>query len=175
MLINNAKVKGRSERNIVDPYYFFVSILCLPHNLSLFYILLILSFRLLSDKALRCKGYWAVQWTYPISGFGTGQKHRLGISVARHVPSRPGPIPVMGWDGTGKPKVGMGWARVMLWMIWDGPGILNRPVGRARVIEKCLVPSHAQDRDVPSRARGQPRYEWVATSKWQKTPSKQLA
>src|SRR6202046_116126 len=33
-------------------------------------------------------------------------------------------------------------------MIWDGPGFLNRHMGRARVIEKCLI---------PSRARGQPR------------------
>src|ERR1700735_5048929 len=32
-------------------------------------------------------------------------------------------------------------------------------MGRGRVIEKCLVPSHAQDRDVPSRARGQPNLE----------------
>jgi Tetratricopeptide repeat len=48
-------------------------------------------------------------------------------------------------------------------IIWDGPGFLNRHMGRAQVIEKCLIPSRAQDRDVPSRARGQPN---LASTYW---------
>ena len=48
-----SKVKGRSERNIVGPHSLFLLLsVCLPHNLSLFYILLILLFRLPPDKIL---------------------------------------------------------------------------------------------------------------------------
>jgi hypothetical protein len=42
--------------------------------------------------------------------------------------------------------------------VWDGPGFLNESMGWARDMKKCLIPSRAQDRDVPSRSRGQPRY-----------------
>jgi len=50
--------------------------------------------------------------SHPIPGPGWGVETR--ISVARDIPSRPGPITGMGWDRTGKPKLEMGWARVLL-------------------------------------------------------------
>jgi hypothetical protein len=37
----------------------------------------------------------------------------LRVMRSRDFPSRPGPMVGMGWDGTGKPKLGLGWARVL--------------------------------------------------------------
>jgi hypothetical protein len=39
-------------------------------------------------------------------------RQRYGLRVAG-TSSRPGPMVGMGWDGTGKPKLGLGWARVL--------------------------------------------------------------
>ena len=41
-------------------------------------------------------------------------------------------------------------------MIWDGPGFLNRHMGRARVIEKCLIPSRARGQPSPDTATVDP-------------------
>jgi len=64
----------------------------------------------------------------------------------------------MGWEGTGKPNLGMGWAWVLLWMIWDG--FLSRPMGWARVMEKCLVSSRQYCEPVLMKAGPPLRGNW---------------